>query len=159
MKVRLGFIIVVTVFSCKTDVEPLNAKNKFEATVTFNSGFNSGEIRKFSATGSNVQFGCSSFFGGGSYVVADQSPSAINLGYIGGYRCITGPGTYDFSCDYYLNKFLQFAPTYMSWSSNHRGSITYTIFDGKYAEGYFEAVCTAKPDSVSVKGTFSGYLK
>jgi len=154
VKAFILIIIAVMVLSCKKDsVEPFDAKNKLNATITLSSG----EVKEFLATGSKVTIGCAAI--GGSYILADQSPVAINLGYINGYNCITAPGTYDYNCNYYPDKNSQSSPIYMGWSSHKQGSITYTVVNGKYVEGYFEAVCTTDTDAVTLKGTFSGYLK
>lgn len=168
-KIIVYFLVVMMTLtsSCKkqNDVIPPNT-NEVNATVVVSPT----STITINAKGSKAKMGCS-LWGGGTFINGTNDANAaviISYVYGSGSSCVKTPGTYNFSCEYRKNVG---APNTPIWSNvpvnggsiTNRGSITLTVANDHYYEGYFNAVakCASSGicgdvDSVIINGTFKG---
>ena len=154
-----SFVLAATLFtSCSKSKNPYvftaNDKNEIHLTITSASGM----IRNIDTTGSGANMGCGFLYGGTFMGFKLASNEELSIVYVGGNSCISAPGTYSFSCRYTPPPGNQPPTNYSNQQTAQPGTITFTTYRDKYAEGYFNAVCKNNMDSVLVKGTFKGNM-
>ena len=168
-KIIIYFIVLITVFTSackkKNDPAPLN-NNEVNATVVISPT----STITINAKGTKAKMACS-ILGGGTFIEGTHDNGAavyINISNPPALSCITSPGTYNFSCEYRKNVADPNTPIWSNIPVNggtitNRGSITLTVANDHYGEGYFNAVskcaspgCAYGVDSVIITGTFKG---
>lgn len=141
-------------YSCHKNKDALPVKNtEVKATVTLSPG----NIVTINATGSKAVMG-SAFYGGGTFIDGtNENNAAVYISvYNSSFSPVTVPGTYNFDCQYRPDITSQSTPIYVNTGSSDPGSITFTIINDHYMEGYFNSVCVANADTVIVSGSFKG---
>ena len=169
MKALFCLSLCVLLFSCKKDPFSQFENNQLKATIYFKSG----ETKTIELNGMEAYMGCSNFGLQSKYIQGTSKNNAyIGISFIS--SCTIPKGIYNgLSCKYspdvkaYDNREFNcdgfFTPS--------AGRITYSLVDGKYSEGTFEAVCTRwdriiNPldirdttfvyDTATIRGSFKG---
>ena len=160
-------LIIVCISACKKKNDViLPNNNEVNATVVVSPT----STITINAKGTKAKMACS-ILGGGTFIEGTHDNGAavyINISNPPAFSCITSPGTYNFSCEYRKNVADPNTPIWSNIPVNggsitNRGSITLTVANDHYGEGYFNAVakcvssgCAYGVDSVIITGTFKG---
>lgn len=138
-------LITIIISACKkkNDILPPN-NNEVNATVAISST----STIMINSKGSKAKLGCSFSLAGISNFVSATSENGaavyINIPYRPAFSYVTSSGTYDFACEYRQKVGDPNTPIWSNVTVNggnikNPGSITFTVINDHYWEGYFNA--------------------